>query len=130
MSLACVAGLVENLVSFAGGEALVPQVDGQPGERAKLGGEGLRFGGLGTDVAGEMDWIANNDAYDAKAAAEASYRAQVFSGNTGRRATPLQRQDWLCGKPQLVRHCNPDAAVADVESEIAKGSFQLLAPSF
>jgi len=128
MSLACVAGLVENLVSFARGEALVPQVDGQPGERAKLGGEGLRFGGLGAEFSGEMDGVANNDAYDAKAAAEAGNRTEVVSGNARRWAATLQGQDRLGGEAEFVGDGDADAAVADVEAEIAKGRLQLLAP--
>jgi hypothetical protein len=104
-------------------------MDGQAGERAKLGGEGLRFGGLGAEFSGEMDGVANNDAYDAKAAAEASYRTEIFAGNAGGGASPLQRKNRLGSKSQLVGDSNSNAAIADVETEIAKGSFQLLAPS-
>jgi hypothetical protein len=59
-------GLVEDLVGFAGGKALVPQVDGQACEGAKLGGEGLVFFGLGAEVAGEVDGVANHDGCHAK----------------------------------------------------------------
>ena len=44
--LAGVAGFIQNLVGFAGGQTLVPQVDGQAGQFAELGGKGLGFGGL------------------------------------------------------------------------------------
>jgi hypothetical protein len=43
-------------------------------------------------------------------------------------ALPLQRQHRLRRQAQLVRDGHADAAVADVEAEIAD-SFQLLAPS-
>lgn len=124
------AGLIQNLVGFARGEALVPQVDGQASKRAELGGKGLCLCGLRAGLSGEVDGVANHDADDAEAAAEAGNRTEVFSGNAGRWATPLQGQDWLGSEAQFVRHSNPDAAVADVEAEIAKDSFQLLAPSF
>jgi hypothetical protein len=41
---------------------------------------------------------------------------------------PLQRQNRLRRQPQFVRHGHPDAAVADIEAEIARmrNSFQLL----
>ena len=42
--LALVAGLVENLVGLMGGQALVPQVNGQAGQRAQFGGKCLRLG--------------------------------------------------------------------------------------
>jgi hypothetical protein len=40
---------------------------------------------------------------------------------------PLQRQHRLRGQAQLVRHSHADAAVADIETEIAN-SFQRFAP--
>ena len=129
MGLACMAGLVDDLVGFARGEALVPQVDGQAGESSKFGGEGLRLGGLWADIAGEVNGVANHDARDSKAAAEAGKRAEVVSGDAGRWATPLQSQHRLSGKAKFVGDSNTYAAVADVETEIAKGSFQLVAPS-
>lgn len=128
--LAGVAGFVKNLVGFARGEALVPQVDGQAGERAELGGECLRFGGLGADLAGEMNRVANHDADDIEAAAEAGDRTEVVSGNAGRWATPLEGEDRLSGKAQLVGNSDPDAAIADVETEIAGDGLQRLAPGF
>jgi hypothetical protein len=72
-----------------------------------------------------MHRIAHHDAYYAKAAAEAGQRAQVLALIV----PPLQRQNRLRGQAQLVRDSYADAAVADVEAEIAN-SFQLLAPSF
>ncbi len=45
---------------------------------------------------------------------------------------PLQRQHRLRRQAQLVRHGHADAAIADIEAEIAgmRGGFQLLAPGF
>ena len=125
MLLAGVACFVENLVSFAGGQPLVPEVDGKAGQSAQFGGKGLGFGSLRADVAGEMHRIAHYDAHDAKAAAEAGQRAQVVAAVV----LPLQRQNRLRGQAQLVRDGYADAAVADVEAEIAN-SFQLFAPGF
>jgi hypothetical protein len=83
-------GLVEDLVGFAGGKALVPQVDGQACEGAKLGGEGLVFFGLGAEVAGEVDGVANHDGCHAKTAAEAGDRTEVVPGDAGRWAAALE----------------------------------------
>jgi hypothetical protein len=128
--LTLVASLVEDLVGFAGGEALVPPVDGQTGERAELCGKGLRFGGLGAELAGEVNGVAHHDAGDAEAAGQTGQRTKVLSGNAGRWATPLQGQHRLGGKAQLVGDSDADAAVADVETEIAGNWLQLPAPSF
>ena len=43
--LASVSSFVEELMSFPGGETLVPQVNGQAGEVAQLGGKLLRLRG-------------------------------------------------------------------------------------
>jgi hypothetical protein len=43
---------------------------------------------------------------------------------------PLQRQHRLRRQPQLVRHSHPDAAIADVEAEIAGMLFQCDAPGY
>lgn len=37
--LAGMAGFIEDLMGFSGGEALIPEVDGKAGEFAKLGGK-------------------------------------------------------------------------------------------
>ncbi len=125
MLLAGVAGLVENLVGLAGGQPLVPEVNGQAGQSAQFGGKGLCFVGLRANVAGKMHGVADHDAYDAKAAAEAGQRTEVVAAIV----LALQRQNRLRRQAQLVRDGYTDAAVADVETEIAN-SFQLFAPSF
>jgi hypothetical protein len=94
MLLAGVAGFVEKLVGFAGGQPFVAEVDGQAGQSAQFGGKGLNLGGLGADVAGKMHWIADHDAHDAKATAETGQRTQVVAAIV----LPLQRQNWLSGQ--------------------------------
>jgi len=126
MFLAGVAGFVEDMVSLAGGQPLVPEVDGEAGQLAEFGGKGLSFGGLRACIAGEMHGIAYHNAYDAKAPAEARQGAQIVAAVV----MPLQRQHRLRGQAQFVRDGNTDAAVADVEAKIAGmgGRFQLPAP--
>jgi hypothetical protein len=72
MLLAGVAGFVENLVGFAGGQPFVAEVDGQAGQSAQFGGKGLNLGGLGAEFAGEVQGIAHYDAHYAKATRQAS----------------------------------------------------------
>ena len=46
-----VAGFIQDLVGLTGCQTFIPQVDGQAGQFAELGGEGLSFGGLGACLA-------------------------------------------------------------------------------
>ena len=115
VSLARVAGLKEHLVSFMGGEALIPQMDGQSGELAKLGGEGLRFEGLGPGIAREQQRIADDDCGHLVAAGEAGEGAHIVAGV----AFALEGHDGLRGEAKLVGNGDADAAVADVKSEVA-----------
>jgi hypothetical protein len=126
MVLAGMAGLVENLMGFAGGEALVPEVDGEAGESAKLSRKCLGLFGLGAEFAGEVDGIAHHDADDVEAARQAGDGAEVFSMIV----TAFEGEDWLGGEAELVGDSNADAAVADVEGEIAGDGLQLVAPGF
>jgi len=98
VGLAGVAGLVEDLVGFAGGEALVPEVDGEAGEGGELGGEGLGFGGLGAGVAGEVGGVADDDGDDVVAARQAGDGAEVFAGDAGGGAAPFESQHRLGGQ--------------------------------
>ena len=98
MLLAGVAGFVQNLMSFTRGQPLVPEVDGQAGQRSQFGGKGLCLDGLRAHIAGEMHGIANHDAHDAKPPAEPGKRAQVLALVV----TPLQRQHRLGGQSQFV----------------------------
>jgi hypothetical protein len=57
-----------------------------------------------------MHGVADHDAYDAKAAAEAGQRTEVVAAIV----LALQRQNRLRRQAQLVRDGYTDAAVADV----------------
>jgi hypothetical protein len=127
MVLPLMAGLIEDLVGFAGGEPLVPEMDGQFGEFAEFGGKGLCFGGLRTRFAGQVQGIADHNACDRISTREPGERAEIFA----RIAAARERHDGLRGQPQLVRYGNADAPVADVECEVAgvgmRGQRKLLA---
>lgn len=122
--LAGAAGLVKNLVRFVGGEALVAQVDGQPGQLRKLGGKGVGFGGLRALGPVETKRIADDNGADGEAAGEPGQGAQIFAAA----AAALEREHRLRGEPQLVRDGDADAAGADVEAEEAGlgGGVQIL----
>lgn len=98
MILAGVAGFVKNLVGFARGEPLIPQVNGQAGQLAEFGGKGLGPGGLRACVAGEMDGIADDDTHDIEPAAEARQRAQIVPAVV----MALQGQHGLRGQAEFV----------------------------
>src|SRR5581483_2939190 len=66
------AGGVEMAVGFGGGEALVPKVYGQSEGLAQGFGKGMGFGGLGADVAGHVQGIAENNGRTAEFAQEAA----------------------------------------------------------
>ena len=126
--LAGMAGLVEDLMGFAGGEAFVPEMEGQAGEGGEFSGEGLGFGGLTALVAGEMDGIADDDGCNGEAPAETGQRAQVFAVVV----TALDGEHGLRREAELIGDGDADAAVADVEAEITMlgTGFQFLAPSY
>ena len=117
--LAGVASLVKKGVGFLGGEALVPEVDGQAGERAELGGEGLDLLRPRADFAGEMEGQADDDGGDAVAAAEAGDGAEGLAGAGARVAVEVEGEDGLGGEAELVGDGDADAARADVEGQVA-----------
>jgi hypothetical protein len=127
MLLAGMTCFVENLVGLVGGQALIPEVDGKAGQLTEGGGEGLSLDGLRADFAAQMDRVADDDSGDFETATETSERAQIVS----RIAFAFQREHRLRGQAQCIRNRNPDAPVADVESEIAgfEGCFQCAAPA-
>jgi hypothetical protein len=126
--LAGAAGFIENLVGFAAGQALVPQVDGQASQLSQLSGKGLGFGGLGAQFAGQMHGIAHYDAGDLIAAGQAGEGTQIVALV----AAPLEGEHRLSREPEFVADSHADAAIADVEREIAGmgGGLQVLAPGF
>jgi hypothetical protein len=98
VGLPLMAGLVEDPVRLAGGQALVPEVDGQPGKFAQLGGKGLGLDGLRTCFAGKVCGIAHDDPRHAKPPAEPRQGAQIFPAA----APALEGQHRLSGQPKLV----------------------------
>ena len=126
MSLPRIAGLVEHLMGLAGGQALVPQVNGQAGQRAQFGGEGPRLHGLRAYFAGEMQRIPDNNAGHTKPPGEPRNRAEIVALI----APPLESQHRLRRQAQFVGHGDADAPVAEVESEIARWVCSLQMQSF
>jgi hypothetical protein len=128
--LAGMAGFIQNFVGFATGEPLIPHMDGQAGQLAQLGGEGLGSGSLRAQLAGQVQRIPNDDAGHGIPPSQPCQRAQVVPGCAAAAALPLQRQHWLGRQAQFVGHGHPDAAVAHVEREKAgmRVGFQILAP--
>ena len=114
------AGLVEDLVCLASGQALVPKVNGQARELAQLSGKGLGLGCAWARFAGEMDRVADHDPRNRKPPAESRERTQVLSLVGSPAAAPHEREHWLCCESQLVRHGHADAAAADVKAQIAR----------
>jgi hypothetical protein len=112
-----VAGLVEDVVSLAGGQALVPQMNGQAGEGSELGGKGLSFSSARAFVAGQVQRVADDDAGDRESAGE----ARDGSENVARSAAGFERHDGLGGEAEFVGDSDADAFGADVEGEIAGG---------
>jgi hypothetical protein len=97
-------------------------VNGEGGQLAEFGGKGLGFGGLGADVAGEVERIADHDANYGKTPSETGQGAQVVAAVM----MALQSEDGLGREPQFVGDSDADAAIANVEGEIAgmRGDFQ------
>lgn|GEM_PF-4362859 len=115
MVLAGVACFVEDLMGFVRGKALIPEVNGQAGQLAKLGGEGLSFDGLGAEFAGEMHGVADNNGHDSKAPGKTGDGAQILAWV----AVALERENRLGGEAEFVRDSNANAAIANIEGEVA-----------
>lgn len=110
------ACFIKNLVSLLGGQALIPQVNGQAGKRTQLSGEGLCTVGLRALLTGEVQWVSDHDAGHGIAATKAGQRAEIVPLV----APPLERQHRLRRKAQFVGHGHANAAVADVESQVTR----------
>lgn len=111
-----VAGFVEELMSLAGGETLVPEMNGKAGELAQLRRKLLRLQGAWASVASELERVANHDTGNGVAACETGDGAQVVAAV----AVDFKREDGLDGEAELVGDCDADALGADIEAEIAK----------
>ena len=109
------AGFVEDLVGFAAGEPLVPQVDGEAGEFAEFGGELLRFESPGARLAGEVQRVADDDAGDGEAAGETREGAQVVAAI----AVDFEGENGPGGEAKFIGDGDANAFGANVEGEIA-----------
>jgi hypothetical protein len=108
-----VAEGVEMAVGFGGGEALVPEVDGELELIAEGLGEGLRAGGLGALVAGHVEGVADDCFGDgAVLAQDAGDGFQVVA-----QFGAMQREERLRGVAERVRERETYAALAYVEAE-------------
>jgi hypothetical protein len=96
--LAGVAGFIQNLVSLSGGQALIPEMNGETGQFSQFGGQGLRLLRLRTWLARKVNGISNHDGGDAEPARQARQRAHIFA----RIPPPYKGQNRLRGQPQLV----------------------------
>jgi hypothetical protein len=105
-----VAGVVEVAVGLGGGEALVPEMDGDGELGAEVFGEGLGLGGLRTLVAGHVERVADDGLGDVVLAEDAGDGLEVRAA-----AGAMQREERLRGEAEGVGERDADAAVADVE---------------
>lgn len=106
------AGLVENLMRFAAGQALVPEVDGKAGEVSKFGSEGPDFDCSGALLAGEMQGVSDDNAGDGVSPRQPGNRAEIFAGV----AACLEGHNRLGREAKLIGDSNPDATRTDVEA--------------
>jgi hypothetical protein len=108
------SGGMQVAVGFGRGEALVPEVDGEGEGFAERLGEGVGSGGLGADVAGHIEGIAEDDGRAAvfaeKAAEGFEVLFQVFTD---------QGEEGLSGEAELVGDGDTDAAGAEIEAQKA-----------
>lgn len=119
MVLAGVAGGIEDLVCRAGGETLIPQVNGECGKGAEFGCKSLGLCGARALIAGKMKGISYHDPRDPEAAGEAGDGAEVFA----RVAMAVEGEDRLRGEAEFVRHGDADASGAQVKGEVADWRF-------
>lgn len=121
-------GFVENLVRFAGRQALVPQVDGQSSQRTQFGRESLRLYGSRALLSRHVQRIAHHNGGHAEPSRKARQGAEVFT----RVAPHLKSENRLRREPQFVRYSHAYALRTDVEAEVPGWwcAFQLGTPAF
>jgi hypothetical protein len=124
MVLSSVPGFIENLVRLPGRQPLVPKVDREPGQLPQCGRKRLRLFCLAARFPRQVHRIAHHDTHYPKPPRQPGQRPHVFP----RTVFPLQRQHRLRRKPQLIGHSHANAPVADIQSEIARLSFQAVLP--
>ena len=112
--LACMTRFIENPVRLAGGQPLIPQMDGQAGQFSQLCRKYLSLRSLRACIAREMHGMADHNPRHAKPPTEPRQRAQIFSPV----APPLECHYWLRRETYFVRHRYADAAVAHIEPQV------------
>ena len=108
------SGSLEVAMGFGRGEPLVPEVDGEREGLAEGAGKGAGEGGLGADVAGKMQRIADDDGGAAVFAEETAEGSEVLL-----RIFADQGEDGLGGEAEFVGDGDTDAAAAEIEAEEA-----------
>lgn len=101
-------------VCFRGSEALVPEVNRQGERGAKDIREGLSFDGLGAEIAGHVDGIADNDAAAVEFTQKASERFEVLP-----RIFADQSENGLSCEAKLVGDGDANAAISEIEAQKA-----------
>ena len=96
-------------MGLGGGEALIPQVDGQREGLAKNAGEGLGAEGLGADVSGKVEWVTDDDLRAAEFAKEAAEGSEVLL-----LILPHEGEDRLRCEAQLIGDGDANAARAEI----------------
>jgi len=61
LAVSRVAGIVKLAMGLGGGEPLIPEVDGDAGFCGESSSELLRLGGLGAEIAGHVERIADDN---------------------------------------------------------------------
>lgn len=116
MLRARVAGFIEDLVRGFGRKPFIPEVNGESGALAEGRGKGAGAGRLRTLRAIHVQGKANHDSGHLEPAAEPRQGARVLMAAVA----ALQRENGLGGEAEAVRDSHANAAVADVEPEIAR----------
>lgn len=98
MVLTGVAGFVKDLVSLAGGQPLIPEMNGEAREFSQLGGEGLGALRPRTLLPGKVEGISNHDGDDAVPPRQARQRAHILAHVP----SPYEGQNRLRSEPQFV----------------------------
>lgn len=117
------SGGVEMAMGFGGGEALVPEVDGEGKGGAEGFGEGLGLGGEGADIAGEVERMAEDNSGAVVPAEEAAEGAEVLLW-----VFAAEGEDGLGGQAELVGDGDTDAAGPKIEAEEAEGHRMIVEP--
>ena len=101
-------------IGLNGGEALIPEVDGQAELAAKFVGKGAHFFGLCAVFAGQPERKSDDDLRDIVVADDFGKLLEV-----GTLVAALERVDALGGNAEQVGDSHADTLVTDVEAEQA-----------